>query len=115
MGIQTNRDGTLALNTNILKNSFEIQPKIIDAIFKDQLVTDNAEVEVTTIGTDTEPGSYAITKSGSDYFIDGVQMSASGTLYTSGSGNSNGMVVQLKRSDLVIRLNLTCEKFKKAR
>ncbi len=100
LGIQTNRDGTIALNTNILKNSFEVQPKIVDAIFKDQLVTDNAEVEVTTIGTDTEPGSYAITKSGSDYFIDGVQMSASGTLYTSGSGNSNGMVINIASSNV---------------
>ncbi len=100
LGIQTNRDGTIALNTNILKNSFEVQPKIVDAIFKDQLVTDNAEVEVTTIGTDTESGSYAITKSGSDYFIDGVQMSASGTLYTSGSGNSNGMVINIASSNV---------------
>ena len=100
LGIQTNRDGTIALNTNVLKNSFEAQPKIVDAIFKDQLISDNAEVEVTTIGTDTKPGSYAITKSGNDYFIDGVQMTASGTLYTSGSGNSVGMVMNIASSDV---------------
>ena len=100
LGIQTNRDGTIALNTNVLKNSFEAQPKIVDAIFKDQLISDNAEVEVTTIGTDTKPGSYAITKSGNDYFIDGVQMNASGTLYTSGSGNSVGMVINIASSDV---------------
>jgi len=100
LGIQTNRDGTLALNTNLLKNSFEANPKIIDAIFKDQLTTDNAEVEVTAIGTSTLPGSYAITKSGSDYLIDGVTMSASGTAYSSGSGNSSGMVVNIASSDV---------------
>jgi len=100
LGVQTNRDGTIALNTNVLKNSFEAQPKIVDAIFKDQLISDNAEVEVTTIGTDTKPGSYAITKSGNDYFIDGVQMTASGTLYTSGSGNSVGMVMNIASSDV---------------
>jgi len=100
LGVQTNRDGSLALNTNLLKNSFEANPKIIDAIFKDQLTTDNAEVEVTVIGTSTLPGSYAITKSGSDYLIDGVTMSASGTAYSSGSGNSSGMVVNIASSDV---------------
>ena len=100
LGVQTNRDGSLGLNTNVLKNSFAVAPKIVDAIFKNQLISDNAEVEVTSIGTDTEPGSYAITKTGSDYFIDGVQMTANGTLYTSGSGNSNGMVMNIASSDV---------------
>ena len=100
LGIQTNRDGSIALNTNTLKNSFEANPKIVDAIFKDQLTSDNAEVEVTTIGTDTLPGSYAITKDSGNYNIDGVQMTANGTLYTSGSGNSNGMVVNIASSDV---------------
>jgi len=100
LGVQTNRDGSLALNTNVLKNSFEVAPKIVDAIFKDQLITDNAEVEVTTVGTATLPGSYAITKSGSDYLIDGVTMSASGTAYTSGSGASSGMTVNIASSNV---------------
>ena len=72
----------------------------MDAIFKDQLMTDNAEVEVRTLGTDTKPGSYAITKSGSDYLIDGVALSANGTLYTSGSGDSSGMVINIASSDV---------------
>ena len=100
LGVQTNRDGSLGLNTNVLKNSFAVAPKIVDAIFKNQLISDNAEVEVTSIGTDTEPGSYAITKTGSDYFIDGVQMTANGTSYTSGSGDSNGMVMNIASSDV---------------
>ena len=100
LGVQTNRDGSLGLNTNILKNSFEVAPKIVDAIFKNQLISDNAEVEVTSIGTDTQPGSYAITKTGSDYYIDGVKMTANGTLYTSGSGDSNGMVMNIASSDV---------------
>jgi flagellar hook-associated protein 2 len=100
LGVQTNRDGSLGLNTNILKNSFEVAPKIVDAIFKNQLISDNAEVEVTSIGTDTQPGSYAITKTGSDYYIDGVKMTANSTLYTSGSGDSNGMVMNIASSDV---------------
>ena len=100
LGVQTNRDGSLTLNTSVLKNSFAVAPKIVDAIFKNQLISDNAEVEVTSIGTDTKPGSYAISKTGSDYFIDGVQMTANGTLYTSGSGDSNGMVMNIASSDV---------------
>ena len=100
LGVQTNRDGSLTLNTSVLKNSFAAAPKIVDAIFKNQLISDNAEVEVTSIGTNTEPGSYAITKTGSDYYIDGVQMTANGTLYTSGSGDSNGMVMNIASSDV---------------
>ncbi len=100
LGIKTNRDGTISLNPNTLKKSFEVQPKIVDAIFKDQLMSDNAEVEVRTLGTDTKPGSYAITKSGSDYLIDGVALSANGTLYTSGSGDSSGMVINIASSDV---------------
>ncbi len=100
LGVQTNRDGSLTLNTSVLKNSFAAAPKIVDAIFKNQLISDNAEVEVTSIGTDTKPGSYAISKTGSDYFIDGVQMTANGTLYSSGSGDSNGMVMNIASSDV---------------
>ena len=100
LGVQTNRDGTISLNTNVLKNSFEAQPKIVDAIFKDQLTSDNAEVEVTTIGPDTLPGTYAITEDAGDYNIDGVKMTANGTLYTSASGDSIGMVMNIASSDV---------------
>ena len=61
LGVETNRDGTMALNPAILKSSFERNPIIVDAIFKNQLITDNADVSVTRIGRDTKPGSYAIT------------------------------------------------------
>ena len=89
LGVQTQRDGTLALNSNTLKNTFEKQPKVIDAVFKNQLKTDTAEIAVTQIGTDTKTGSYVITKSGSDYLIDGVAMSSDGSVYSSTSGDSS--------------------------
>ena len=41
LGVKTNRDGTLGLNTNTLKSTFEQNPKVIDAIFKNQLTSDN--------------------------------------------------------------------------
>lgn len=91
LGIQTNRDGTLSLNPNTLKKSFEVNPIIIDAIFKNQFTSDNADVSVSRLGVDTKPGTYVITEDSGNYNIDGVQMTASGTFYTSTSGDSNGM------------------------
>ena len=95
LGIQTQRDGSLALNKSILENTFEKQPKVIDAVFKNQLKTDTTEIAVTQLGTSTKTGSYAITKSGSDFLIDGVAMSADGSIYSSTSGNSSGLKIQI--------------------
>ena len=95
LGIQTNRDGTLSLNPNTLKKSFEANPIIVDAIFKNQLTSDNADVSVSRLGVDTKPGTYAITEDSGDYNIDGVKMTASGNSYTSTSGDSNGMVMNI--------------------
>ncbi|MEC6997666.1 MAG: flagellar filament capping protein FliD [Pseudomonadota bacterium] len=100
LGIQTQRDGTLALNTNTLKNTFEKQPKVIDAVFKNQLNTDTAEIAVTQIGINTKTGSYAISKSGSDFLIDGVAMSADGSVYSSTSGNSSGLKIQISDTSI---------------
>ena len=100
LGVQTQRDGTLALNSNTLKNTFEKQPKVIDAVFKNQLKTDTAEIAVTQIGTDTKTGSYVITKSGSDYLIDGVAMSSDGSVYSSTSGNSSGLKISISDTSI---------------
>ncbi len=100
LGVKTNRDGTLGLNTNTLKNTFEQNPKVVDAIFKNQLITDNADVTVKALGVNTKPGSFSITKSGSDFLIDGSAMSQSGTEYTSSSGDSTGLLVNISDSNL---------------
>ena len=100
LGVSTNRDGSISLNPNTLKNSFEANPTIVDAIFKDQLFSDNAEVEVTAVGKDSNPGSYALTKSGSDYLLDGVTLTANGTSYSSSSGDTNGIVLKIPSSDI---------------
>ncbi len=100
LGVQTQRDGTLALNPTTLKNVFEKQPKVVDAIFKNQLTTDTAEVDITALGTSTKPGSYAISKSGDNYQIDGVNMTLSDGVYTSGSGDSSGLKIQISDTSI---------------
>ncbi len=100
LGVKTNRDGTLGLNTNTLKTTFEKNPKVVDAIFKNQLTTDSSDLSVKALGANTKPGSYTITKSGSDFLLDGVAMSQSGTEYTSSSGDSTGLKVIITDSNL---------------
>ena len=100
LGVQTNRDGTLGINTNTLKNTFEKNPKVVDAIFKNQLTTDSADLSVKALGSNTKPGSFSITKSGGNFLIDGSAMSQSGTEYTSSSGDSSGLVLNITDSSL---------------
>ncbi len=100
LGVQTQRDGTLALNTTILKNTFEKQPKVVDAVFKNQLASDTAEIAIKAIGTSTKPGSYAITKSGSNYQVDGVNMTLSDGIYASTSGDSSGLKLQISDTSI---------------
>ncbi|MBV69504.1 MAG: hypothetical protein CMJ08_06860 [Pelagibacterales bacterium] len=100
LGVQTNRDGTLGINTNTLKNTFEKNPKVVDAIFKNQLTTDSADLSVKALGANTKPGSFSITKSGGNFLIDGSAMSQSGTEYTSSSGDSSGLILNITDSSL---------------
>ncbi|MBF96557.1 MAG: hypothetical protein CFH34_01439 [Alphaproteobacteria bacterium MarineAlpha9_Bin4] len=100
LGVKTNRDGTLGLNTSTLQTTFEKNPTVIDAVFKNQLTTDNADVSVKALGVNTKPGSFSITKSGSDFLIDGAAMSASGSDYTSSSGDSTGLILTITDSNL---------------
>ena len=83
-----------------LKTTFEKNPKVIDAIFKNQLTTDNADVSVKALGVNTKPGSFSITKSGGNFLIDGVTMSQNGTEYTSSSGDSTGIILNITDSNL---------------
>ncbi len=100
LGVQTNRDGTLGINTNTLKNTFEKNPKVVDAIFKNQLTSDSADLSVKALGANTKPGSFSITKSGGSFLIDGSAMSQSGTEYTSSSGDSSGLILNITDSSL---------------
>ncbi len=100
LGVQTQRDGTLALNTTILKNTFEKQPKVVDAVFKNQLASDTAEISITAIGTSTKPGTFAISKSGSDYLVDGASMTLSDGIYSSTSGDSTGLKLQISDTSI---------------
>ena len=100
LGVSTNRDGTVAFNKNTFKNTIASNSNIVNAFFTDTLVTDSSAVTVSGLGKDTLPGTYALAKSGSDYTLAGVTLSASGSNYTSASGDTNGMVLTISDTNI---------------
>lgn len=100
LGISTQRDGLLSFNRNTFKNTIDRNSNIINAFFTDGLSTDNSAVKISRLTTDTKHGTYALSKSGSDYILDGVTLSNSGSNYTSASGNTKGMTLTISDTNV---------------
>ena len=100
LGISTQRDGLLSFNRNTFKNTIDRNSNIINAFFTDGISTDNSAVNISQITTDTKHGTYALSKSGSDYILDGVTLSNSGSNYTSASGNTKGMTLTISDTNV---------------
>ena len=100
LGISTQRDGLLSFNRNTFKNTIDRNSNIINAFFTDGISTDNSAVKVSRLTTDTKHGTYALSKSGSDYILDGVTLSNSGSNYTSASGNTKGMTLTISDTNV---------------
>lgn len=91
LGIKTQRDGILTFDTTAFKNTIQTNSNVINSFFTDVLSTDNSSVEVSALTGDTNPGTYALAKSGSDYTLGGVTLTSSGSTYTSPSGDAKGL------------------------
>lgn len=92
LGVQTQRDGSLFLRKDTLKNTLAANSNIINAVFRDTNDTDNSAVEITRYTRDTLYGTYALTKSGGNYVLNGDStLAQNGSVYTSSTGNTNGM------------------------
>ena len=100
LGISTQRDGLLSFNRNTFKNTIDRNSNIINAFFTDGLSTDNSAVKISRLTTDTKHGTYALSKSGSDYILDGVTLSNSGSNYTSASGSTKGMTLTISDTNV---------------
>ena len=101
LGVKTNRDGTLTFaNADALERTFKSNPNSLLAFFKDQIVSDNADIAPLRYSiADTTPGSYAVAVSSGSATIGGVSASASGTTYSVSSGDPNGLALTITSSD----------------
>ncbi len=95
LGVATQRDGTLSFSKTTFKNTISANSNAVNAFFQDTLATDNSSVEISGLSNATVPGTYALGKSGSDYTLAGVTLSASGSNYTSASGDTSGMILTI--------------------
>ena len=100
LGISTQRDGLLSFNRNTFANTIDRNSNIINAFFTDGISTDNSAVEVSRLTADTNHGTYALSKSGSDYILDSVTLTNSGSNYTSASGNTKGMTLTISDTNV---------------
>lgn len=100
LGISTQRDGLLSFNRNTFANTIDRNSNIINAFFTDGISTDNSAVEVSGLTADTNHGTYALSKSGSDYILDSVTLTNSGSNYTSASGNTKGMTLTISDTNV---------------
>ena len=97
LGIKTNRDGTISFsNPDMLKRQFENNAESLRSFFKNQIQSDNSEIEPLFYSVaDTKPGSYDVVKTGSSVTIGGIATSGSGTEYTVSSGDPNGIKINV--------------------
>jgi flagellar hook-associated protein 2 len=97
LGVNTNRDGTISFsNPDMLKRQFENNAESLRSFFKNQIQSDNSEIEPLIYSvTDTKPGSYDVVKTGSSVTIGGIATSGSGTEYTVSSGDPNGIKINV--------------------
>ena len=100
LGMTSQRDGTITFNKNTFKNTITANSNVVNSFFTDVLSTDNSSITVTELSNDTVPGAYALAKSGSDYTLAGVTLSQSGSVYSSGSGDTNGMKLNIADTNI---------------
>ena len=100
LGVATQRDGTLSFSKTTFKNTISANSNAVNAFFQDTLATDNSSVEISGLSNATVPGTYALGKSGSDYTLAGVTLSASGSNYTSASGDTSGMILTISDTSI---------------
>ena len=100
LGVKTNRDGSVAFNKTTFQNTIASNSNIVNAFFTDTLATDNSSVQISGLSKDTVPGEYALAKSGGNYTLAGVTLSASGSNYTSASGDTSGMVLTISDTNI---------------
>lgn len=90
-GIQTEKDGTLTIDKDKFRDYYETSPSNFLALVQDKLSSTNSDVDVSVVGNDWKAGVYNLTYDGTDAVIDDENMMLSNGLYTSISGNTDGL------------------------
>jgi flagellar hook-associated protein 2 len=91
-GVLTNRDGSLSIDEDKFRTSFENNPSSFSSIVQSKISSSTSSVSGAYTGTNWEPGVYGlIIDNANNAIIDGDIMTLSGDIYKSLSGNTNGL------------------------
>lgn len=95
-GVQTLKDGSITLDEDTFVDAFDDNPTSFAAMVMDRFTASTSSVEVSVTGTDWVGGAYDLVYTdASDVTIDSVAMTQSGTVYTSSSGSTDGLILDI--------------------
>ena len=95
-GVQTLKDGSITLDEDTFVDAFDDDPTSFAAMVMDRFTASTSSVEVSVTGTDWVGGAYDLVYTdASDVTIDSVAMTQSGTVYTSSSGSTDGLILDI--------------------
>jgi flagellar hook-associated protein 2 len=95
-GVQTQKDGSVILDEDTFTKAFEENPSGFAAIVMDRFTASTSGVEVLMTGTDWVGGVYDLVYTdANNVTIDSVDMTVSDTIYTSSSGSTNGLILDI--------------------
>jgi flagellar hook-associated protein 2 len=95
-GVQTQKDGSVILDEDTFTKAFEENPSDFAAIVMDRFTASTSGVEVSMTGTDWVGGVYDLVYTdANNVTIDSVDMTVSDTIYTSSSGSTDGLILDI--------------------
>jgi len=95
-GVQTQKDGSVILDEDTFTKAFEENPSDFAAIVMDRFTASTSGVEVSMTGTDWVGGIYDLVYTdANNVTIDSVDMTVSDTIYTSYSGSTDGLILDI--------------------
>jgi flagellar hook-associated protein 2 len=95
-GVQTQKDGSVILDEDTFTKAFEENPSDFAAIVMDRFTASTSGVEVSMTGKDWVGGVYDLVYTdANNVTIDSVDMTVSDTIYTSSSGSTDGLILDI--------------------
>lgn len=88
IGIKTNRDGKLSLDTTRFAALLKSDPGMVEAVLASKRSVADARLTVAAVTDDTEPGIYEIAKTASGWTIGGTAATLTGTRLVAASGST---------------------------
>ncbi|PZU06164.1 flagellar filament capping protein FliD [Sphingomonas sp.] len=102
IGVKTNRDGTLSLDSTVLANQFATYPDAVEAMFNPTQHSSSSLIKITSAMGAAKPGTYQLsdivaqtsTTSLSGTIAGVAGITTGGSLFASSSSKASGLVIQ---------------------